>query len=280
MIPTSTHGRPPSRLHRHKTAWVMTMLLAAGGAAAQADGRQSPINLDTHAVLRAAATTAVPRYQSDATLRVVNTYDTGRKPALDKEWATLRADVPRGSHVTVDGQRYDLLQFHFHTPAEHAVDHARSPMEVHFVHLREGAQPCQPGALLVIGARILSGASHGELDKIFGLAGLPRDAQAGAVAVPHFDIGRVLPPLTNVWRYAGSLTAPAAFDTCTLAEGTVAQQLASGIFPMRVTWMVLRDEIEMSAAQIARFRSLFEEGNARELQPPVKHEATHALPRG
>ena len=31
-------------------------------------------------------------------------------------------------------ERYDLLQFHFHTPSEHRVAGRSFPMEIHFVH--------------------------------------------------------------------------------------------------------------------------------------------------
>jgi len=34
----------------------------------------------------------------------------------------------------MNGQMYDLLQYHFHTPSEHALDGKRFSMEVHLVH--------------------------------------------------------------------------------------------------------------------------------------------------
>ncbi|MBC8092036.1 MAG: hypothetical protein H7Y15_08895 [Pseudonocardia sp.] len=36
---------------------------------------------------------------------------------------TIEADVPDGAvSISLDGVRYDLLQFHFHTPSEHVLD--------------------------------------------------------------------------------------------------------------------------------------------------------------
>jgi carbonic anhydrase len=257
---------------------VAAVLLACAGAAfAQPGDRQSPINIESRATVRAAAAAIVPAYQSNASVTVVNTHDPQRVPALDKEWATLRVNVPRGSHIDVNGQRFDLLQFHFHTPAEHAVNRQRAPMEAHFAHLRQGAQPCEPDALLVIGARIRQGGRHRELDKLFGRAALPEDTHAAPLTVPHFNIGAVLPALDPSWRYGGSLTAPSSFTGCALVEGTVEQQLERGQFPGRVSWVVLTRHIEMSSQQIETFKKLFEEGNSRELQPLNQREVIHAV---
>lgn len=120
----------------------------------------------------------------------------------------------------VGSEQYDLLQFHFHTPSEHKVNAKGAPMEVHFGHLRSGALPCDPQALLVIGAMIKQDDdTHRELNKIFGVANLPHDSTAGPVSVPNFNLNRVLPKLGDTWRYAGSLTAPSTFTNCTVQGG-------------------------------------------------------------
>lgn len=146
------------------------------------------------------------------------------------------------------------------------------------MHLREGALPCEPDALLVIGARIRRGTPHRELGKIFGTAALPADARAGAVSVPDFNIGKVLPSLAHSWRYAGSLTAPSAFNNCAPVEGDVEHQLGAEVFPGGVSWVVLRDQIEMSSSQIDKFRRLFEEGNSRKIQPLNQRQVLTSLP--
>lgn len=279
MATTSSQYRIGAFANGSITRCALVLALAvAGNVSAQSVERQSPIDIDTTTVQRAPLAAIVPTYQADATLSVANTYDPDRVPLLDKEWATLRANVPGGSFVTMNGQRFDLLQFHFHTPAEHAVNRARAPMEVHFVHLREGALPCEPDALLVIGARIQRGTPHRELDKIFGQAALPEDAKADTLTVSNFDIGKVLPPFAHSWRYAGSLTAPSSFNNCALAEGSIEQQLGSDVFPATVSWVVLRDQIEMSATQIEKFKRLFEEGNSRKVQPLNQRPVVTSLP--
>lgn len=45
-----------------------------------------------------------------------------------------QVNVPMGSFCTLDGKRLQLLQWHFHTPSEHAFDGNREAMEIHLVH--------------------------------------------------------------------------------------------------------------------------------------------------
>lgn len=256
------------RSHLGAGALLAIAATLALGAHAEVGDRQSPINIDKRAVVKAELPGIVTTYQSNATLSVVNTYNPNRVPLVDKEWATLRATPAGPSYVMLGSQQYNLLQFHFHTPSEHKVNHKGTPMEVHFVHLREGALPCDAEALLVIGALIKQGdEAHAELDKIFGLPDLPEDSTHGAVTVTNFDLNRVLPKLKDSWRYDGSLTAPSTFANCTAQGGSIEDQLSADIFPENVQWVVLTHSVEMTRHQIEAFRLLFEEGNSRETQP-------------
>jgi len=58
---------------------------------------------------------------------------------------TIQANAPPGGFATSAGRRYELQQFHFHTPSEHTLDGKRAAMEAHFVHVGED------GNLMVIG---------------------------------------------------------------------------------------------------------------------------------
>jgi Eukaryotic-type carbonic anhydrase len=47
----------------------------------------------------------------------------------------MQVNMPDGNLLTTaDGQQWRLLQFHFHTPSENALDGRHSPMEAHLVH--------------------------------------------------------------------------------------------------------------------------------------------------
>jgi len=248
---------------------ILAIAMALAGGAYAEGVRQSPINIDkkdvveTHYQPHITAT-----YQSNATLSVVNTYNPNRTPLVNKEWSTLRATPSGSSYIMVGNQQYDLLQFHFHTPSEHKVNEKGAPMEVHFVHLKTGALPCDPEALLVIGAMIKQDSdARGELSKIFDVRNLPQDSTQPALTITNFDLNKVLPKLDDSWRYSGSLTAPSTFTNCTAQGGSIDDQLSADIFPENVQWVVLTKQIGMSKRQIGAFQHLFEEGNSRETQP-------------
>lgn len=153
--------------------------------------------------------------------------------------ATVRANVPAGAaFITLRGTRYDLQQFHWHTPSEHEIDGRRSPMEMHLVHA------AADGSLLVIGALIEQGRTNRTLEPIF--EDLP-EHEGDTREVEGIRIDDLLPHDRASYRYMGSLTTPP------FTEG--------------VRWIVLAHPITLSKRQIGAFRELFEEGNSREVQP-------------
>ena len=55
------------------------------------------------------------------------------------------------AHLIVDGDRFDLQSFHWHSPSEHLLDGKALPLELHLVH----ASP--EGDLLVLGVLFTAG---------------------------------------------------------------------------------------------------------------------------
>ena len=193
---------------------------------------QSPIDIDTYAVAQRRLSQPAFDYPAQVPLSLANT----GSPAPT---ATVKASVPVGTAaLEVDGRRYALAQFHWHTPAEHQVDGVVAPLEMHLVH--ESAQY----QVLVLGVRIAQGSHHAELEKIFG--NLPQPT-SGTMHVDAFDLRTLLPATLASYRYDGSLTTPP------FAEG--------------VSWVLFAEALEMSDTQIAAFRGLFDSGNARDVQP-------------
>lgn len=177
-------------------------------------------------------------YHSGVSLDVENTGSPG-------EEKTIRADVATGDgSVTISGDTYELLQFHFHAPAEHLINGVEAPMELHMVH-RDA-----PGNLLVVG-RLIEPCSVAtvicttSLDGIF--SALPASGAHSPSAVT-FDLGSLLPADLGSFRYDGSLT------TAPYTEG--------------VKWNVLVEPLFMAGANITAFEALFDgpHGNTRELQ--------------
>ena len=148
---------------------------------------------------------------------------------------TIQAGTKNGGMMTVDGTDFELVQFHFHTPSEHAIDGQRSPMEVHFVHKSSS------GALAVVGVMIEGGGTNGLLDAIMAAA----PAVEGEAEVGVRDPGDLLPAQTEFYRYQGSLTTPPCSET--------------------VLWTVMKEPVQVSDRQIQAFQQIFAM-NARPLQ--------------
>jgi carbonic anhydrase len=152
---------------------------------------------------------------------------------------TVEAEVPADTAaVLLDGARYELQQFHFHTRSEHVLDDHRYPLEQHYVH--RGPQ----GQTLVVALFL----THG------GRGGTPQDAvlhtlpeECGKEVEVAANLKDSLPDDLSTFRYDGSLT------TAPYTQG--------------VSWLVLRQHRAVTDAVVKGFEELFPKGNARKLQP-------------
>jgi carbonic anhydrase len=182
---------------------------------------QSPIDL-THGIGASAPPVGLA-WNAEATWTVVN------------NGHTIQANGTNAGKMTVDGKDYDLLQFHFHHPSEHAIDGQHSPMEVHFVH------KAADGALAVLGVMLVGGGADGQMDAIMQTA----PQTEGESRLGTADLSAFLPEKPGFFRYAGSLTTPPCSEI--------------------VLWTVMRDPVAVSDASLAAFATLFPM-NARPLQ--------------
>ncbi len=151
---------------------------------------------------------------------------------------TIQANCAPGSRTVINGQPFDLLQFHFHHPSEHLLSGKAFDLELHFVHRSE------KGQLAVLGIFIAPGAENAALAPIW--AAMPKEAgeeQAMGTTITPADL---LPADRGFFRYQGSLTTPPC------SEG--------------VLWTVFKNPIEASPAQIRQFAELFP-ANARPAMP-------------
>lgn len=151
---------------------------------------------------------------------------------------TVQVAGEQGGGFDENGGRYDLVQGHFHSPSEHAVDGTTYPLELHLVH-RSAA-----GYLGVIGVFIEEGAANPALAPIISNA--PAKA-GGPVTIPGatFDVAELLPKNVAHHHYSGSLTTPPCSED--------------------VAWIVLDQPITASAEQIGALSAIMGE-NARPLQ--------------
>jgi carbonic anhydrase len=194
--------------------------------------------------------------------------DIGR--VLAREWGTLKADFPDSApEILLNGIPYDLLQFHFHVPAEHTVNGQRAAMEVHFVHLihnsdgKKAACESMKRPLVVIGAFIDAGGNaNPELQRLFP-PGLPKNSDDPKVFIPNVDLRALVPSGSPTWEYDGSLTAPAGdCPNFTL----LSDQAVTGDFPEAVRFFIYSKKLHLPQRLIDRFNDLFPDGNERNLK--------------
>lgn len=136
--------------------------------------------------------------------------------------------------MEVGGERYSLLQFHFHAPSEHTVESRSFDMEMHLVH-RNGE-----GALAVIGVLIERGSRHIAFDPVW--AHLPQTpGEMKRIEGVTVNPGDLLPRDTRTCRYDGSLTTPPCSED--------------------VKWLVMATPVELSESQIAAFKAIVNKNN-------------------
>ena len=238
---------------------------------------QSPVNISRSSTVPIPNPPQIDFNYGFVNMKLKNTYgkedETPLKRFLAREWGTLKAEKddldPRTPEIRLNGIPYDLIQFHFHSPAEHTVNGQRAAMEVHFVHLIRNSQgadaACASGKrpLLVIGAFIDAGGnSNPELQRFFP-ANLPPNSTVDPIAVQNVDLRALVPSGSPTWEYAGGLTAPA--DDCK-NFAPLSDQAVTGDFPEAVQWFIYSKSLHLPQSLIDRFNALFPDGDARSLK--------------
>lgn len=164
------------------------------------------------------------------------------KPSTLKEinnGHTVQVNVEPGSSIKVGERKFDLLQFHFHTPSEEQVNGKNYDAVWHLVHKDA------TGKLGVVGVLVKTGKANAEIDKV--LANLPKEQNKEHAASVKIDPNQLLPAKHAYYHFMGSLTTPPC------SEG--------------VSWYVLKQPLEASKMkQVAKLHSLFG-NNARPVQP-------------
>jgi carbonic anhydrase len=148
---------------------------------------------------------------------------------------SIQVNVPPGNFLTYGGTRYELKQFHLHSPSEHNVNGEHTAMEVHFVH------QTPEGKTLVLGVLIKTGKANAGLEQVFSAFPPP----GGPPKPVQIDLPALLPKDRTHFAYSGSLTTP----PCT--EG--------------VQWLVIVAQSQVSKAQVDAFHTRYK-ANARPTQ--------------
>jgi len=190
---------------------------------------QSPIDIATRGVLQAQGLEPIAFH-----------YDTHAKTAVNNGHA-IKVDVGEGSYIEVDGKRFNLKQFHFHSPSENTIDGEHFPLEAHFVHQSDD------GELAVVAVMYRKGNENVILKKICSTI-FTDPHKVHPCKLKADDINALLPQNRHYYRFSGSLTTPPC------SEG--------------VRWFVMQDAKEVSPAQIDKFVNVMMKGrNNRPVQP-------------
>ncbi len=163
-------------------------------------------------------------------------YQPGHFSVLDNG-RTVQVDPAPGSSIEVGGRRYQLVQFDFHRPSEERIDGRRFEMSLHLVHRDE------EGRLAVVTLLVAKGAAQPVVQQVWN--NLPLEPGEAQPAQEMLDPAKLLPTDRSYYTYMGSLTAPPC------SEG--------------VRWIVLRQPVTLSPAQIELFARIYPM-NARPLQ--------------
>jgi carbonic anhydrase len=194
-------------------------------AACATGAAQSPIDI-------------VPTNAVAAAISPVETHWQAFVPTVVNNGHTIQANTNgKGGYATLNGVRYDLLQFHFHHQSEHTINGQHAPMEVHFVHKSEA------GDLLVLGVMLQAGTANAAVGSVWSSAPA---AGNEAVAGDAIDVSGLLPATSASFRYQGSLTTPPCSEI--------------------VTWNVFAEPAQLSQEQIDAFGTLYP-NDARPVQP-------------
>lgn len=151
---------------------------------------------------------------------------------------TIQASLG-GSSISVLGKTYELLQFHFHRPAEERINGRAFDMVAHLVHR------AADGKLAVVAVLFEKGREHPLIQAVWNNLPLERNQEV-TPPLTTINAADLLPERRDYYSYMGSLTTPPCTED--------------------VLWLVMKEQQYMSEEQMAVFARLYA-NNARPIQP-------------
>lgn len=150
---------------------------------------------------------------------------------------TIQVNVGPGNTISLQGRSYELTQFHFHRPSEERINGKGFEMVVHMEHKDV------EGKLAVVSVLLERGRAQDTIQTVWNNLPLEKhDVVTPAIVLNPAD---VLPARRDYFTYMGSLTKPPC------SEG--------------VLWLVMKEPVQASPAQMALFARLYPL-NARPIQ--------------
>ncbi|WP_052714070.1 carbonic anhydrase [Paenibacillus dauci] len=203
--------------HEHGPAhWAE---LETGFSTCRTGQQQSPIDIEDAQLVPSATVHPVKIHYGTTPVNVIN------------NGHTIQVNVQNtDNYITIEGQKYTLVQFHFHHPSEHQIDGKNAAMELHLVHKSADGQSA------VLGVLIQPGSDNSAFRQLW--EHLPDQASEEAVPLTEpIELSHLLPADHHAVHYTGSLTTPPCTE--------------------HVSWTVLQQPIQLSKEQIERFATIF-----------------------
>jgi carbonic anhydrase len=150
---------------------------------------------------------------------------------------TIQVNVGAGNTITLQNHSYELLQFHFHRPSEERINGKGFEMVIHLLHKDSD------GKLAMVAVLLERGKAQNMVQTVWNNLPLEKnDTVTPSIVLNPAD---VLPVRREYFTYMGSLTTPPC------SEG--------------VLWLVMKEPVQASPAQMAIFSRLYPL-NARPIQ--------------
>jgi carbonic anhydrase len=150
---------------------------------------------------------------------------------------TVQVTLAGGNYITIQNRTYELLQFHFHRPSEERINGKGFEMVIHLVH-RDAENK-----LAVVAVLLERGRAQSVIQTVWN--NLPLEKNDTVNPSVLLDPSELLPAKRDYFTYMGSLTTPPC------SEG--------------VLWLVMKEPVQASPAQMALFSRLYPL-NARPIQ--------------
>lgn len=150
----------------------------------------------------------------------------------------IQVNYDAGSAIEADGIRFELKQFHFHSPSENQINGKSFPLEAHLVHADKD------GNLAVVSVMFDEGKENPAVAKAWSQ--MPK-SEGGKNTLPvKLSATALLPGSHDYYRYNGSLTTPPC------SEG--------------VRWFVMKKPLTVSKQQVETFTRTLGFANNRPVQ--------------
>lgn len=164
-------------------------------------------------------------------------YEVGGKEIVNNGH-TIQVNYDKGSYIKVDGDKFNLLQFHFHSPSENHINGKSFPLEGHLVHANK------KGELAVVAVMFDVSSANKGMKKAW--ANMPAKAGNKYTFKNKLNVDEFLPKERDYYRFNGSLTTPPC------SEG--------------VRWLVLKNKVPVTKEQVSKFHDTFHHDTNRPIQ--------------